>query len=84
MVLENDKESKDDPKEKLRKRYRSFAKRMHQTDSDELLEMYLTAVTSSYDPHTTYMSKTTLENFQIQMRLNLEGIGAAMRRLSKG
>ena len=51
---------------------------MKQTDHDELLEMYLTALTTSYDPHTTYMSADSLENFEIQMRLNLEGIGAAL------
>ncbi len=51
---------------------------MRQTDNDELLEMYLTALTTAYDPHTTYMSADSLENFEIQMRLNLEGIGAAL------
>ncbi len=40
--------------------------------------MYLTALTTAYDPHTSYMSADTLENFEIQMRLNLEGIGAAL------
>jgi len=68
-------------KDKLRKRYESFAKRMHQIDGDELLEMYLTAMTSSYDPHTTFMSKRSLDNFEIQMRLNLEGIGAELRQM---
>ena len=55
-----------------------FAKRMKQTDNDELLEMYLTALTTAYDPHTSYMSPDTLENFDIQMQLNLDGIGAAL------
>ena len=64
--------------EKLSRRYHSFAKRMHQTDDDELLETYLTAITTSFDPHTTYMSPTTLKNFEISMRLELEGIGAAL------
>jgi len=64
--------------EKLSRRYHSFAKRMHQTDDDELLEMYLTAITTAFDPHTTYMSPKNLENFEIQMRLELEGIGAAL------
>jgi carboxyl-terminal processing protease len=41
--------------------------------------MYLTAITTSYDPHTTYMSPSSLENFRILMRLNLEGIGAALQ-----
>ena len=65
--------------DKLHRRYHSFARRMHQTDHDELLEMYLTALTSGYDPHTNYMSPSTLENFEIQMRLQLDGIGAALQ-----
>jgi len=79
LRLEIDEEmSRDEAIEKLRRRYTSFAKRMHQTDHDELLERYLTAITTGFDPHTTYMSPSTLENFDISMKLNLEGIGAAL------
>ena len=67
------------PEERISKRYHSFAKRMHQTTPDELLERYLTAFTSSFDPHTSYMSASTLEDFDINMRLQLEGIGAALK-----
>lgn len=65
--------------ERLQRRYRTFAKRMHQTDGDELLEMFLTSIISTLDPHTTYMSPSTLENFRIQMGLSLEGIGASLQ-----
>ena len=65
--------------DKLGRRYHSFARRMHQTDSDELLEMYLNSFTTAFDPHTDYMSPSTLDNFDIQMRLELEGIGAALQ-----
>ncbi|MEM1069781.1 MAG: carboxy terminal-processing peptidase [Planctomycetota bacterium] len=65
--------------EQLRRRYSRYARRWKQTDSDDLLEMYLSAVTTGYDPHSTYMSPGTLEDFQIQMRLNLDGIGAQLR-----
>lgn len=65
--------------DKLSRRYHSLTKRMHQTDSDELLEMYLTSLSSSFDPHTSYMSPSTLENFEIIMRLELEGIGASLQ-----
>jgi carboxyl-terminal processing protease len=65
--------------DKLSRRYHSFARRMHQTDSDELLEMYLNSFTTAFDPHTDYMSPSTLDNFDIQMRLELEGIGAALQ-----
>lgn len=65
--------------DKISRRYHSFAKRMRQTDTEELLEMYLSALTTSFDPHTTYMAPSTLENFDIAMRLELEGIGAALQ-----
>jgi carboxyl-terminal processing protease len=68
-----------DPKDRLTRRYHSFAKRMRQTDHQELLEMYLTSLTTAYDPHSTYMSPKNLENFKIQMRLDLEGIGASLQ-----
>jgi len=85
LVLKSEKDdskkaaNQEDPKVRLSRRYHSFAKRMHQTDPDELLEMYLTSITSSYDPHTTYMSPSSLENFRILMSLNLEGIGAQLQ-----
>ena len=46
--------------------------------------MYLTALTTSYDPHTSYMSPDSLNDFEIQMRLNLEGIGAALLGTPEG
>jgi carboxyl-terminal processing protease len=66
-------------KEKLRKRYRSIEKRWEQTDNDELLEMYLSAITGGFDPHSSYMSPSTLDNFEISFRLKLDGIGASLR-----
>jgi carboxyl-terminal processing protease len=66
-------------RERIKRRYHQFGKRMHQTKSDDLLEMFLTSVTSSYDPHTTYMSPTTLATFEMHMRKELEGIGAALQ-----
>ncbi len=79
LVLKADKTTGKEALDKLHRRYHSFAKRMRQTDGDELLEMFLTSVTSSFDPHTTYMSPTSLDNFYIQMRLELQGIGAALK-----
>ncbi len=67
--------------EKLRKRYSSIQKRWHQTNSNELLEIYLTAMTSGFDPHSSYMSADTLQNFNIMMRLELDGIGASLRNV---
>ncbi len=68
----------EDPKERLHRSFRTQLKRWHQFDADELLEVYITSLTSSFDPHTSYMSFKTLENFRIVMSLNLDGIGAQL------
>lgn len=82
LALKNDKSLKgEDPKIRLKRRYDSFARRMHQTDADELLEMFLTSVTTSYDPHTTFMSPGSQENFGIIMKLKLDGIGAQLQMI---
>jgi carboxyl-terminal processing protease len=72
------------PVEKLKKRYASFARRMHQTDTEDIIEMYVTAVTNSFDPHTSYMSKRSYENFEISLSLQLEGIGATLSGNDEG
>jgi carboxyl-terminal processing protease len=74
----------ENPKERLRKRYRSFARRMHQLDTEDVVERYITAITNSFDPHTSYMSKKTYENFIIMMGLELEGIGATLQGTDDG
>ena len=79
LVLKADNVSGQEAIDRLSRRYQSFSKRMHQTDSDELLEMFLSSVTGAYDPHSSYMSPSTLENFEIQMRLQLDGIGAQLQ-----
>jgi carboxyl-terminal processing protease len=79
LVQKMEKTPPEEAKEKLLRRYRSFAKRMHQMTADELLETYLSSLTSSLDPHTSFMSPGTLENFEIGMRLQLDGIGASLK-----
>jgi len=74
----------EEARKKIRRRYHLLKKRWDQSDSDELLERYLTSVASSFDPHTTYMSPSSLENFRILMRLNLEGIGAVLNVSEEG
>ncbi len=65
-------------KKKVIERYRSRLKQLKQLDNADLLELYLTDLTTSIDPHSTYMSPATLDDFEIAMRLNLDGIGALL------
>jgi carboxyl-terminal processing protease len=77
-LLITDERPYEEAKERLHKRYRAIDRRWSQTDNDELLEMFLSAVTTSFDPHSSYMSPDSLQNFIIQMRLELDGIGASL------
>jgi len=79
LVQRMEKTPPDEAKDKLQRRYRSFAKRMHQMTADELLETFLSSLTSSFDPHTSFMSPDTLKNFEIGMKLELDGIGAQLK-----
>jgi carboxyl-terminal processing protease len=76
-----DKVSMEEAVKKLGKRYESIRKSWQQTDNDELLERYLSAMTTSFDPHSSYMAPSSLDNFNIQMKLELDGIGASLRGL---
>ena len=67
------------PKERLHKRYRNSQLAADQYNDVEQLERYLTALATVFDPHSSYMSPQTWEDFEIQMRLSLDGIGAALQ-----
>lgn len=67
-----------DPVERLTKRYRRLLTNLDQTEDFEVFEMFIGALTHSLDPHTSYMSPQTLKDFEIQMRLSLEGIGCSL------
>ncbi len=68
----------EDPRQRLHRSYRTVQKRWQQFDANELLELYVSALTTSFDPHTSYMSPSTQKNFMISMKLNLDGIGAQL------
>ncbi len=65
-------------KEKIRKRYERMLKNLGEIEGNDLAELYLTTIAKLYDPHSTYFSSSTFENFGIQMKLKLVGIGALL------
>ena len=65
-------------KELLIKRYENQIKQFEQRDSQDVFQLYINALATLYDPHTSYFSPRTTENFQINMSLSLEGIGAEL------
>jgi carboxyl-terminal processing protease len=69
----------DEIQEVLTKRYKNRLKQATQTNSEDAFQVYVNAYASTYDPHTQYFSPRTSENFNINMSLSLEGIGAVLR-----
>ena len=66
-------------KELLHKRFSNRLKRSRQTNNEDVYQLYMNSFTKTYDPHTQYFSPRTSENFNINMSLSLEGIGAVLQ-----
>ncbi len=65
--------------ETLRQRYTHLARRVRQFNSEDVFQIFVNAYSTAIEPHTSYFSPRASENFQIQMRLSLEGIGAVLQ-----
>ncbi len=62
----------------LIKRYTNLKKRIHQSDSEDVFQLYMNALTGLFDPHTSYLSPRSMKNFRISLSLSLTGIGAVL------
>ena len=66
------------PESFVSKRYQQFRIVIDDSDAEWVLERFLGALASAYDPHTAYMPPTAVEDFAIDMNLSLSGIGALL------
>ncbi len=69
----------DEIRETLAKRYHRLARRVGQLTPGDVYQTFMNAYTAAVEPHTSYFSPRTSENFKIHLSLSLEGIGAALR-----
>jgi len=67
------------PEKTVTKRYDQALRNVRETDSDDVVSAFLTALAQAYDPHSEYMSKEESDNFDISMKLSLVGVGAVLR-----
>ncbi len=71
------------PMDKIRKtlsqRYEGIKRRTFQLNANDVFQLFANAYAMSLEPHTGYMSPRSSENFDIGMRLSLEGIGAVLK-----
>ena len=64
---------------RVKVRYKDRNRLTHQTNMSELLEYYLSALTRTFDPHSSYMNARSVEDINQQLHLSLEGIGASLQ-----
>jgi len=64
----------------LLKRYQNQLKRAEQITSMDVFSIYANTLAALYDPHSSYFSPRRTENFNIEMSLSLEGIGAMLQQ----
>ncbi len=62
----------------VRRRYKRLAKNLEDLETVDVQEIFLTTLTQMFDPHSTFLSSDTLEDFSISMSLSLVGIGAIL------
>ncbi len=65
----------------LRKRYEHVAKRMDQSKPEDVFEAFMNAFVLSLDPHSNYFSARNSEEYNIQMSLSYDGIGASLQQI---
>ncbi|HEX3123037.1 MAG TPA: PDZ domain-containing protein, partial [Rhodanobacteraceae bacterium] len=64
----------------LEKRYANYADRLRQLNAEDVFQTFMNAYAMAIEPHTNYLGPRASENFDIAMKLSLEGIGAVLQR----
>ena len=65
-------------KKKILKRLDNRKKSLNRISNDEIFSLYINSYTNFYDPHTNYMTPTSQEDWEINLKASLEGIGAIL------
>lgn len=66
------------PDQRVLKRYDRLLKQLGENDQEDVVNFFLSCLAQTYDPHTEYMSQQEMDNFNIQMKHSLVGIGALL------
>lgn len=69
----------DEIADRLKRRYSSQLNRIRQNGPEDVFQIYINALTQTFDPHTSYFTPHNSENFNISMSRSLEGIGAVLQ-----
>ena len=69
--------------ETLTERYDNLDRRISEQKNSDVFQFFMNAFAATIEPHTAYLSPRSSENFEISMKLSLEGIGALLGRNSE-
>ena len=70
--------TEDEAVELISKRYKNRLRRISQRNEEDIFSIVMNNLTGLFDPHSSYMSPKSAEDFEMTMSLNLEGIGALL------
>ena len=66
------------PQEDLKKRYTNRIRRINQQKEEDIFSLAINILTNQFDPHSSYLSPRSAEDFDVNMSLRLSGIGALL------
>ncbi|MFW6277877.1 MAG: carboxy terminal-processing peptidase [Halorhodospira sp.] len=78
LTLELAERDQEEIRDNLTRRYKTLRRRAEEAESNDIMDLFLSAWANAYDPHSTFLSPQRSEEFDMQMSLQLEGIGAKL------
>ncbi len=70
--------SNSEPSNDLIKRYKNRIRRITQQKEEDIFSLAINIMSNQFDPHSTYLSPRSAEDFDVNMSLKLNGIGALL------
>ena len=78
LVAKMSESSSSEPNSDLVKRYKNRIRRINQQKEEDIFSLAINILTNQFDPHSSYLSPRSAEDFDVNMSLKLSGIGALL------
>ena len=78
LVAKMSEDISQNPEKDLIKRYQNRIKRVNQQKEEDIFSIAMITLANQFDPHSSYLSPRSAEDFDMNMSLKLEGIGALL------
>ena len=78
LIARTSDSSSSEPNNDLIKRYENRIRRIYQQKEEDIFSLAINVLTNQFDPHSSYLSPRSAEDFDLNMSLKLNGIGALL------